>query len=94
MVNSGYLHSQPAWVRQTAGTLLIPISAGALHLGIGCAGLQLADIVACDPGLAMVRHHDEIETSSSLSSTSTFRMSGLQMMINSGSSFSSTVNTT
>jgi len=90
MVNSGYLLSQPAWVRQTAGTLLIPISAGALHVGIGCAGFGLPGVVACQPGHAMVRHHNEIETSSSLSSTSTFRISALQMTINSGSLFSST----
>ncbi len=84
------LEARSARTAATAGFVLVPVTAGALHLGVGCAGLQLAQVMACDPIHAMVRHHDEIETPSSLSSTSTLVISNLYTMINSGSSISST----
>lgn len=93
-MSSGYVFSEPAWIRQTAGFVLVPVAAGALLSGLGCAGLQLAQVMACDPIRAMIRHHDEIETPSSLSSTSTLVIAPLYTMINSGSSVPSTGSST
>src|SRR6266403_54333 len=64
-IGAGTPYLYPSFVRYTARTLLVPVTAGALHVGIGCAGIDAERNSACDP-LRFFIHPSHIEQSTSI----------------------------
>jgi hypothetical protein len=82
----------PSFVRYAARTLLVPVTAGALHAGIGCAGMDPERDSACNP-LRFFIHPNHLEQSTSLARVTAAAILAYDVRSGGGSTISSTAAT-